>query len=352
MKKIACVDLYCGVGGLSYGLKKAGVNVVAGIDVDESCKWGYERNVEARFVRADVADLSGDDLCELFPPAEHRLLAGCAPCQPFSTYGRTRQGSDDRWSLLREFSRLVEETKPEFVTMENVEGLASHRVFGEFLETLEECGYAVAHGVLACERFGVPQRRRRLVLVASRIGDAVLPEPDGGSPRTVRDTIERLPPIAAGGGPCDSDRFHVAAGLSELNLRRIRNSVEGGSWRDWPKELRAPCHRRETGATYPSVYGRMRWDEPAPTITTQCYAYGSGRFGHPEQDRAISLREAAMLQSFPSNWEFVPPGEEIHFATIGRAIGNAVPPKLAEAVGRTIITLSEAGRSPRADAVA
>ena len=352
MNPISCVDLYCGTGGLSYGLKSAGIDVVAGVDLDGSCAWSYERNVGARFVHRDVSRIDAAELESLFTDGSYRLLAGCAPCQPFSTYGRTRRSEDGRWALLHEFRRLVEAVTPEFVTMENVEGLERHEVFAAFVESLERNGYAVTHDVLDCERYGVPQRRRRLVLIASRIADVRLPESGDGDVLTVRDTIAHLPAVEAGGEPVSEDRLHVAAGLSPLNRRRIEASKPGGTWRDWPDELLADCHRRSTGSTYPSVYGRMEWDEPSPTITTQCYAYGSGRFGHPEQNRAITLREAALLQSFPENWEFVPPDGPVHFATIGRAIGNAVPPKLAEAVGRTIIALAEAERSPRADAAA
>lgn len=133
------------------------------------------------------------------------------------------------------------------------------------------------------------------------------------------------------------DELHTASSLSPLNLSRIRVSRPGGTWRDWPEELQASCHRKDTGATYPSVYGRMEWDRPAPTITTQCFGYGNGRFGHPEQDRAISLREAAMLQTFPESYAFAPPGAPIKFNKMGRLIGNAVPVRLGEVIARSLV---------------
>lgn len=339
---VVCVDLFCGIGGLSYGLSRAGVDVVAGVDLDESCRKSYERNVGARFVNADVDAMGSDALEALFGDGVPRLLAGCAPCQPFSSYGRTRRAEDVRWRLLGAFSRAVKAIKPEFVTMENVPGLERHDIFHGFLRTLRGEGYSMDWDVLECERFGVPQRRRRLVLIASRVGDVHLPAPTHSDPLNVADAIGHLPSVEAGApSRLGTDPLHIAAGLSPLNMARIRHSRPGGTWRDWPEHLVAECHRKDKGRTYPSVYGRMRWDQPAPTITTQCYGFGNGRFGHPEQNRAITLREAAILQSFPEWWEFVPPGGKVEFGPIGRMIGNAVPPKLGEVVGRVIMELAE-----------
>lgn len=339
---VACVDLFCGVGGLSYGLSRAGIQVVAGVDLDENCRWSYERNVGTKFYLADVDSLDSNDLADLFGRQVPRLLAGCAPCQPFSTYGRTRRGRDDRWRLLDALSGAVRASTPEFVTMENVPGLEHHDIFREFVRALRGEGYSVEWSVLECARYGIPQRRRRLVLVASRVGEVRLPEPTHAEPVDVAHAIGHLPPVEAGARPRQgADPLHVAAGLSPLNKERIRHSRPGGTWRDWPERLVAECHRKENGRTYSSVYGRMRWDEPAPTITTQCYGFGNSRFGHPEQDRAITLREAAILQSFPEWWAFVPPGGRVEFSPIGRMIGNAVPPRLGEVVGQVIVELAE-----------
>ncbi len=144
-------------------------------------------------------------------------------------------------------------------------------------------------------------------------------------------------PLLEAGGVCDHDPLHQARQLSPLNLKRIRASRPGGTWRDWDKSLRAACHRRKSGKTYPSVYGRMTWDNPSPTITTQYYGFGNGRFGHPDQDRAISLREGAILQSFPKTYQFVPKGVPIYQNIIGRLIGNAVPVNLGSAIGKSIV---------------
>lgn len=334
MNGINAIDLFCGVGGLTHGLVKAHVNVVAGLDIDPACAFPYSKNNSARFLRGDITSMESPDLEELFPEEGLKLLAGCAPCQPFSTYSRrggNRRTSEDDWALLRSFGRLIREVGPDLVTMENVPQLVDHEIFGEFLAELD--GYSVTWSIVECAEFGVPQTRKRLVLLASRFGDDEL-NLQSNTPRrkTVRETIGSLPAIEAGGAS-ESDPLHMASRLSDLNMRRIRASRPGGTWRDWPAELLADCHRRPTGDTYPSVYGRMSWDESAPTITTQCFGYGNGRFGHPEQNRAISLREAAMLQTFPRSYAFAPPGSKIRFNRMGRLIGNAVPVRLGEAIG-------------------
>lgn len=336
-RSINAIDLFCGVGGLTHGLVKARVNVAAGLDIDPACAYPYSQNNAAKFLKRDIVSMEASELEDLFPKKGFRLLAGCAPCQPFSTYGRrggNRRASGDDWSLLRSFGRLVREMGPDLVTMENVPQLVDHEIFGEFLVDLD--GYSVTWSIVECADFGVPQTRRRLVLLASRFGDKELDlKANGQRVKTVRDTIGSLPAIEAG-GKSDSDPLHMASRLSDLNLKRIRASRPGGTWRDWPKELLAACHRRPTGDTYPSVYGRMNWDESAPTITTQCFGYGNGRFGHPEQDRAISLREAAMLQTFPRSYAFASPDSRIRFNRMGRLIGNAVPVRLGEAIGKAL----------------
>lgn len=150
--------------------------------------------------------------------------------------------------------------------------------------------------------------------------------------------VKRMNDQFSAGEQNTSDPLHMSASLSELNFSRIKASSAGGTWRDWPIELLADCHRKASGATYPSVYGRMEWDKPAPTITTQCFGYGNGRFGHPEQNRAISLREAAILQTFPADYKFAPEGSELRFNQMGRLIGNAVPVRLGEAIAKSFLT--------------
>lgn len=332
------VDLFCGVGALSHGLKLAGCKIVAGYDVDDRCKYAFETNNEATFRVRDVSKLSAGEISAHFSGLFPSVLAGCAPCQPFSTY-KQRYDEDPQWGLVRKFAELAVEVAPDFVTMENVPALLRYKggyVFEEFKSLLENEGYQVSHTVAECERFGVPQRRRRLVVLASRSGLAPELKPNDSKYRTVREAIGALPPLAAG-ATSGSDLLHTASALSPKNLRRIKASRPGGTWRDWPTELRADCHRRRTGKTYPGVYARMEWDKPAPTMTTQCFGYGNGRFGHPEQDRAISLREAAILQSFPADYQFLPPNEEPSMKEVGRWIGNAVPVELGRAIGNSIL---------------
>jgi DNA (cytosine-5)-methyltransferase 1 len=335
--RIVGVDLFCGVGGLTHGLVRGGIHIAAGIDIDASCKFPFKANNSASFIERDVGKLKAKDIAPFYEGADFTLLAGCAPCQPFSTYsqsGRNREYAT-QWPLVSSFGRLVKKIKPDLVTMENVPQLAGHLVFQQFLKSL--AGYKKWWRIVECSLIGVPQTRKRLVLLASRLDNTALELLQGQAQRTtVREVIGSLPPIKAGEHN-SKDKLHTAPSLSPLNLSRIRASRPGGTWRDWPEELQASCHRKDTGATYPSVYGRMEWDRPAPTITTQCFGYGNGRFGHPEQDRAISLREAAMLQTFPKSYAFVPPGTPIKFNKMGRLIGNAVPVRLGEIIARSLV---------------
>jgi DNA (cytosine-5)-methyltransferase 1 len=336
--RVTAIDLFCGAGGLSYGLKTGGVSVIAGVDVDPACEYPFESNVDAAFLQRDVRDLTADQLNALWGDAEIRALVGCAPCRPFSPYRRgVDTSSEEDWPLLSEFGRLVRESRPELVTMENVPRIQSSDVFLEFVEVLRKAGYHVAWRTCPGPEYGLGQSRRRLVLLASLLGPIEVPSGTFGPDRqrTVRDLIGGLPPIQAG-KVSTKDRLHKSRSLSELNLLRIKASTPGGTWELWPEELRASCHSKRSGATFRNVYARMEWDKPAPTITTLAYNFGTGRFGHPEQDRAISLREAAILQGFPRRYRFVKPREPVRFATLGRLIGNAVPPPIAKAVGRAL----------------
>jgi DNA (cytosine-5)-methyltransferase 1 len=336
---IEAVDLFCGAGGLSHGMLQAGIKVVAGYDLDPACEYPFQHNNRARYIKADIASVTGRDLDSLYSEGAIKVLAGCAPCQPFSTY---RQGvahtSDKRWNLLMEFARLVEELEPEIVTMENVPRLMKQDVFHRFIETLIRLEYKPAFQIVNCVDYGVPQLRKRLVLLASKRGEISLipPTHSAEASLTVRAAIGDLPRLIAGGVDPD-DPLHTASSLSETNLRRIRASRPGGTWRDWNRDLVAECHTKETGKSYPGVYARMSWDQPSPTMTTQFFGFGNGRFGHPEQDRGISLREGAILQSFPSNYSFAPKGDPLHRKTLGRLIGNAVPVQLGKAIGTSIL---------------
>ena len=333
------IDLFCGAGGLSCGLAAQGVRVVAGIDVDPACQYPYEANHNgAKFLLRDVTTIEGEELNSLWSPGVIRLLAGCAPCQPFSSYANTATVDKAKWRLLHEFSRLVDECNPDLVTMENVPRLQQAQPFKKFLRTLKLAGYHVAYSVLNAADYGAPQQRKRLVLVASRIGPVAIPEPTHKGAKnwvTVRQAVGHLQAIKDG-EESTKDSLHKASSLSELNRARIRVSKPGGTWRDWPEHLVAACHKRESGKHSAGVYGRMEWDKPAPTMTTLCNGYGNGRFGHPEQHRGVSLREAAIFQSFPETYRFAREGECVTIKTVAKLIGNAVPPKLGEAVAKAL----------------
>ena len=338
---IQVVDLFCGVGGLTHGLQKAGLNVVAGFDIEESCKYAYEINNAAKFIASDITKIQPEEITKYYSKNAIRVLAGCAPCQPFSQYSkryRKKGYIDDKWKLLYTFAELIVKVKPDIVAMENVPQLVNSDVFLDFLKTLNAEHYQYSFSIVNCPDYGVPQKRRRLVLLASKLGQIELIPPTHTSNNyiTVRQAIGDLPQIKDGEIHTD-DIMHQASKLSPKNLQRIRQSKPGGTWRDWDQQLLLDCHLKKTGKSYPSVYGRMKWDEPSPTITTQFYGIGNGRFGHPEQDRAISLREGAILQSFPPNYKFIPPNGRILKTKIGTQIGNAVPVELGRAIGISII---------------
>ncbi|MDC4203792.1 MAG: DNA cytosine methyltransferase [Candidatus Manganitrophus sp.] len=349
---ISAVDLFCGAGGLTHGLMISGIRVEAGIEIDKQVEYAFRaNNPGVEFLRWDVARKNYQSIQKLFRPGSIRLLAGCAPCQPFSKL-TNGAGKHKDWDLLDNFGRFVRKILPELVTMENVPELEERGsdVYIRFVRTLKECGYSVAAEVVRCEDYGIPQSRRRLVLLASRLGEIALPEGRYRNPsrwRTVRQAIGTLRPLASGEAD-PGDPLHVASLLSRTNLERIRATPrDGGTRKHWPDRLVLACHQRHTGKSYGSIYGRMWWDRPGPTMTTLCTGIGNGRFGHPEQDRAITLREAALLQSFPRTYDFWPREEKLNRKAVGRMIGNAVPPKLARALGEALLSHVEAETSTK-----
>ena len=336
------IDLFCGAGGLTRGLRRAGWDVLAGIDVDANVAHTYQRNNPGtRFAAADLRRVTVEDVRSLTgrTRSEELLLAGCAPCQPFSKQ-RPRRGLGERSdaALLLEFARLVKALRPAVVLMENVPGIAAvpgFSAFRRFVATLRDCGYEFDHGVLNARDYGVPQHRRRYVLLAVLKAPAPLSRPSSGSTGhlelTVRHGIVHFPAIDAGETYRQIPN-HYAAALSPLNSARIRATpADGGGRADWPATLQLPCHRR-SGIGFSDVYGRMWWDRVAPTLTSRCNSLSNGRFGHPEQHRAISLREAAALQTFPDDYEFFGAKNRI-----AQWIGNAVPVSFAEALGKAAL---------------
>jgi DNA (cytosine-5)-methyltransferase 1 len=356
IEDFAVVDMFCGVGGLTHGFVKAGFNVVAGYDIDKTCKYAFEQNNKgAKYITKDIIDVSGVEINSFFG-SNKKILVGCAPCQPFSLYtnkNKTYEKIENKnfggkWALLYSFSRLIQETEPQIISMENVPQLAKFNegeILKDFIKVLENQNYYVEWSIVNAQDYGVPQRRKRLILLASKLGKISLISPTHNKTNyvTVRTAIGTLPKIEDG-VTNKNDSLHYARKLGELNKKRIQATREGGFWREWPDELKLECHKKEGGFSFRSVYGRMSWDDVAPTMTTYCVGLGNGRFGHPEQDRAISMREAAIFQSFPLNYEFQNPEKPHSTATIARQIGNAVPVKLGEAIAESIkIHLKEYG---------
>lgn len=337
---IAAVDLFCGIGGLTHGLIKAGVPVIAGIDIDNTCKYAYEANNDSEFVHADITNISSNEINDFYPKGCKKILVGCAPCQPFSphTQKNKQRTKEQDWKLLYSFSRLIKGIKPDIVSMENVYEISYTKVFHDFLGNLNTLKYHVSWNRVYCPDYGISQTRKRLVLLASRLGDINILPPTHTKNEyiIIKDVIGDLEPISAG-EISTKDPLHRASRLNETNFKRIQQSKPGGTWRDWSEELISPCHKKTTGKSYPGVYARIAENSIGPTITTQFYNYGTGRFGHPKQDRALSLREGALLQTFPLEYDFIDPAAKFSMKKLGAHIGNAVPVNLGGVIGHSII---------------
>jgi DNA (cytosine-5)-methyltransferase 1 len=344
------VDLFAGCGGGSIGFQQAGFEVIGAVEIDEEAATAYAANVGVQPLAQDIREITGSDLLAGtgIDVGQLTLLFGCPPCQSFTIL---RRGAPEtiadgvRNSLPREYSRLVEELRPRHIAFENVPGMVDgrwrHR-FDELLAVLERLGYRCLWDVLDAADYGVPQRRRRLVVVGSRVVEPILPEPThsalgkGNLPahRTVRDAIGDMLPLELGEAD-PADPFHRARRHSDIAVRRLRAVPEGGGRMNLPPELQLACHQGHPG--HYDIYGRMWWDRVAPTLTSGCTNVTKGRFGHPEQDRAITLREALLLQGFP-------PGATVNSVntdTMALQVGNAVPPPLTAAVGHAILEMEE-----------
>jgi len=351
--KIRVFDFFSGCGGTSAGLQASGMKIVLGLDIDPDAAATFGENFpQARFVQKDIAKLRPSALSCFVSPHRNApiLFCGCAPCQPFSKQNGRRDQDDSRIPLLTHFGRFVRYFRPEFVLVENVPGLQilswEPGPLQKFINLLERLGYNVITSTVDCCDYGVPQKRSRFVLLASSIGPIKLPPKTHGPNTsnvqysTVGDWIADLPPIRAG-EECPSVPNHRAANLSPLNLKRIKATPRGGSRLDWPDELVLDCHAGgHQGHT--DVYGRLRADQPASALTTRCISLSNGRFGHPRQHRALSVREAASLQTFDRTFVF-----HGSLTSMARQIGNAVPVLLAKSLGESFIRCSHVHqRSP------
>jgi DNA (cytosine-5)-methyltransferase 1 len=341
-KKIKAIDFFCSGGGMTYGLKMSGVDVIAGIDNDPRCQETYEKNNPGtKFILADVFDLKEKELQDMFKlkkKDDELVLIGCSPCQFWSIIQTDKTKSEKSKNLLIEFKRFVDYFNPGYVLVENVPGILNKKEqsgLNNFIADLEAKGYEIHYQIVNMNDYGVPQSRRRFSLIANRVlGKSIFPKPTKKRP-TVRDFIgpqNGFPKVNA--GHKDNSKFHhTVASLTEKNLRRLKKTPKnGGSWLDWAndEELKRKSYR---GNGFVDNYGRMSWDKASPTITTKFFSISNGRFAHPEEDRAISIREGATLQTFPKKYIFYSNST----ADAARMIGNAVPPLFAKQLGKTII---------------
>lgn len=338
---LKAVDFFCGAGGMSYGLQQAGIQVLAGIDNSPDCRTTYTNNIRhAQYIRHDISTLSAPELgrrLSLTRDDPSLVFAGCSPCQFWSKVRTDKSKSEETAYLLKQFQKFIKHFLPGYVIVENVPGIYSRKdesVLPGFLAFLKRHEYVWSDGIINANHYGVPQNRMRYLLVATRQTKSIsIPSPTTESKLRVSDFIgaaNGFPSIQAGHRD-ETDMLHTASGLSPENLRRISMTEKSGgnrsAWRN-DETLQIPAYKGKD-EIFRDVYGRMYWDRPAPTITTRFNSLSNGRFGHPEEDRAISIREGATLQTFPKNYRFF--GSSL--TSLARQIGNAVPPELARRIG-------------------
>lgn len=343
---LTAIDIFAGAGGLTVGLKRAGFRVVAAVEVEPHSFTTYKANhPEVKGLNQDIVTVSGAALQKFAGTERVDLLAGCPPCQGFTSLtARYQDKEDPRNALVLEIARLAEATRPRAIMMENVPGLAQKggSLYRQLRSRLQALDYRLTEGVLQVADYGVPQFRRRFVLLGGLGFEFALPDAthSGASTgllapwRTVRDAIEDMPePVtlaqAKARGHVERSDWHVVRDLSRQNVARIRAAKAGRTWTHIPEHLRPDCHR-DGYIGFTNVYGRMEWDRPAPTITGGCTTFSKGRFGHPKADRTISVREAALLQTFPRDYRFDTP----YMDYVCNMIGNALPCNFAETLSR------------------
>lgn len=344
MKKgIVAVDLFCGAGGLTRGLKDSGIKVIKGYDFDEKASFTYEKNNRgAKFFFEDIFKVKGKELLEdINRKNNFFLLAGCAPCQPFSLINQSREEKNKRQNLLLSFGRLIEETNPDFILMENVPGLLHGRgkkILRKFLKTLEKEKYFYDYKILNAMEYGVPQRRKRFILIASKFSQVKIPESTHGTTKnknpfiSVEKILKKYPFLKAGHKD-NSIQNHEARNLSKLNIERLKLiKKNGGSRKELPRKFILKCHLKHKG--HGDVYGRMSFEKVSPTLTCKCTSISNGRFGHPTQNRGISVREAAAIQTFRDNYIFYG-----NMTENTKWVGNAVPVRFAKVFGEYFISL-------------
>ena len=339
MVTLPAVDLFCGAGGLSLGLRDAGFTPVYALDSDRHAAETYRRNLGAHVRCAPASEVTPEVICQVtgVAPGEFALVAGGPPCQGFSVQRRGTR-DDPRNDLVVQYARLATALRPAFILIENVPGLLGRRGAAEFKRAaavFKAAGYRHAARVLDAADYGVPQHRRRAIVIAWRADGSgfTFPAATHGEDtwRTVRDALGDLPEPPDDGAEHPDFPNHRKVKVSPLNERRIAHVPPGGGRADLPRELQLDCHRADNGHRHLDVYGRMEWDKPAPTITAMFDNFTRGRFAHPVRNRSVTGREGARLQSFPDTFVFTGPKKDV-----ARQIGNAVPPLLARRVGEAI----------------
>ena len=330
---------------MSFGLQQAGINVLAGIDFDPECEETYGANIKgAKYILTDVEKLKEEDLSkktDIRRNDDDLILVGCSPCQYWTIIRTNKKKSKKSKNLLHEFHRFIKYYNPGYVVVENVPGILNKRKesgLDKFIEDLEKRGYVIDYDVINLNNYGVPETRKRFSLIANRITNKkIFPKPNNSCP-TVKDFIgekngfSKIP----AGYKDDTVFMHTSAGLSEKNIKRLKLTPKNGGKRyAWANtNLQIDAYKDDKrNVSFSDTYGRMSWDKPAPTITTKFFSISNGRFAHPEENRAISLREGATLQTFPKTYKFI--GSSV--SSIARMIGNAVPPLYAKQIGKIII---------------
>lgn len=343
--KLKAIDFFCSGGGMSFGLQQTGIKVIAGIDFDPDCKETYEANIKgAKYIIADIEKLKEEDLSkkvDLKRNDDDLILVGCSPCQYWTIIRTNKTKSKKSKNLLHEFHRFVKYYNPGYVVVENVPGIMNkHKESGldKFVEELKKQGYVVHYDVINLNNYGVPETRKRFSLIANRITkDEIFPKANNSCP-TVADFIGNKNGFSSipAGHKDNTDFMHTVAGLSDINIKRLKLTPKnGGSRHSWANTgMQINAYKNNKGnISFNDTYGRMSWDKPAPTITTKFFSISNGRFTHPEENRAISVREGATLQTFPKSYKFY--GNSL--AGIARMIGNAVPPLYAKQLAVSII---------------
>ena len=350
MEGMTAIDLYCGAGGLTHGLKRAGFKVVAGVEIDDEIAKTYKANhPDTKLITKDVREVTGKEILEATGLKKIDLVAGCPPCQGFSSLTSKYKKDDPRNDLVLEMARVIEELRPEMVMMENVSGITNRGkpILDEFVSRLESLGYVVNMGVLQMADYGVPQSRKRFILLAGKGFHIEFPKKinsrEGDERKNLKpwlkleDVIRDMKkPLtvseATKSGSPKKVNWHVVGDLQEISIKRLKALEAGKNRTSLPKELRPECHKKSDKG-FSNVYGRLSWDQVPPTITSGFTTPAMGRFGHPDEIRTISVREAAMIQSFPKYYKF----ETGFIKTACNLIGNALPPKFAEKAAKACL---------------